>query len=298
MRPDVETTGRESTRAASRVRAEDESSHSRASSALATLSSWPCPRPNLGGASPARGTAKARAAGAATPRSPRRARPGVSRWPESRRSSSTGRDPSPSSCTTSSPRRPAAPPTPGSTSAPHQFRDEVRFLRRPRLRGRDALAAARRLAGQDDPAAQTESCSRSTTATGAWPSTPRRILRRYGWPAVLDLALTHLGHDRDLTVAMVRRLLGDGWEVASHTMTHPDLTTLDTARLLVRGATARGRCSADFDVPVDFFCYPPGDYNTDTVRDVRRAGYLGALTTRPGSGGSRRAASTPSRACA
>jgi hypothetical protein len=34
-----------------------------------------------------------------------------------------------------------------------------------------------------------------------------------------------------------------------------------------------------FHVPVDFFCYPAGRYNAAVVREVRRAGFLGASTT-------------------
>jgi peptidoglycan/xylan/chitin deacetylase (PgdA/CDA1 family) len=40
----------------------------------------------------------------------------------------------------------------------------------------------------------------------------------------------------------------------------------------------RGR----FHQPVNFFCYPAGKFNRNTIRAVRRAGYLGATTEFPG----------------
>jgi hypothetical protein len=35
-------------------------------------------------------------------------------------------------------------------------------------------------------------------------------------------------------------------------------------------------------VPVDFFCYPAGRYDAAVIAAVRRAGYVGATTTRYG----------------
>jgi peptidoglycan/xylan/chitin deacetylase (PgdA/CDA1 family) len=43
-----------------------------------------------------------------------------------------------------------------------------------------------------------------------------------------------------------------------------------------------------FHQPVNFFCYPAGKYNRETIRAVRRAGYLGATTELPGDATRRR----------
>jgi hypothetical protein len=37
-----------------------------------------------------------------------------------------------------------------------------------------------------------------------------------------------------------------------------------------------------FHVPVDFFCYPSGRYNSRVIAAVCRAGFLGATTEREG----------------
>ena len=58
------------------------------------------------------------------------------------------------------------------------------------------------------------------------------VLRRRGWPAVLDLLVANLHrHGWGLKTWMVRRMVACGWEVDSHTLTHPDLTTVSPARL-------------------------------------------------------------------
>jgi len=107
------------------------------------------------------------------------------------------------------------------------------------------------------------------------------LLRARGWPGVLNLEVAHVVH-QDLTPRMVRLLLADGWEVASHTLTHPDLTTLDARQLRREVGGSRRWLRRRFDVSVDFFCYPAGRYDRRVIGAVRAAGYLGATTTEPG----------------
>jgi peptidoglycan/xylan/chitin deacetylase (PgdA/CDA1 family) len=70
-----------------------------------------------------------------------------------------------------------------------------------------------------------------------------------------------------------------GWELDSHTLTHPDLTTLPGAELKREVAGSRRRLQELFGVPVDFFCYPAGRYDDEAIAAVKSAGYAGATTT-------------------
>ena len=113
------------------------------------------------------------------------------------------------------------------------------------------------------------------------------VLREYGWPAQLDLVFEalYLGDappSGRLTPGMVRTVLDDGWELASHSLSHPDLTRLHGARLRRQLAVSRRRLHETFHVPVDFFCYPGGIYTKRIKRAVRAAGYLAATGTRYG----------------
>lgn len=97
-----------------------------------------------------------------------------------------------------------------------------------------------------------------------------------GWPGVLNL---HIGN---LVPAQVDTLIRAGWEIASHTLTHRDLTTLDAVSLHREVAGSRAWIRGVFDVPVAFFCYPAGRYDARVIHEVRRAGYSGATTTDEG----------------
>ena len=116
-----------------------------------------------------------------------------------------------------------------------------------------------------------------SVADAAWPH-----LQRRSWPAVLNLTVKNLHVSGGLSQYRVRRLLADGWELASHTLTHPDLPGLDPRALTHEVAHSRAVLQAKFGVPVDFFCYPAGRYDARVIRAVRQAGYLGATTTLEG----------------
>ena len=58
----------------------------------------------------------------------------------------------------------------------------------------------------------------------------RPVLRALGWPGVLNLELKAIGAG-GLSEHQMRSLIKAGWEIDSHTLTHPDLTTLDDAAL-------------------------------------------------------------------
>lgn len=113
----------------------------------------------------------------------------------------------------------------------------------------------------------------------------RPVLAKHGWPGVLFVELNNVGSpDTGFTASMVRDLIAAGWEIDSHTVTHPDLTTIGPERLKFELTASRKRIKREYGVPADFFCYPAGRYNATVVAAVKRAGYRGATTTVQGAG--------------
>jgi len=76
----------------------------------------------------------------------------------------------------------------------------------------------------------------------------------------------------------LRRLQGQGWEVGSHTCSHPRLRRLDDARLLDELTRSRERCEEELDVPCLSLAYPYGDVDRRVVGVARHAGYRVAAT--------------------
>ena len=106
-----------------------------------------------------------------------------------------------------------------------------------------------------------------------------RQLRRYHWPAVLNLVARR---GTALSDAQVRRMVRWGWEIGSHTLGHPILTRCSAATLRHELVLSRRILQRTFDMPVDFFCYPGGAYNRRVERAVRDAGYHAATSIRYG----------------
>ena len=112
----------------------------------------------------------------------------------------------------------------------------------------------------------------------------RPVLRKLGWPGVLNLELRNLGKG-GLSEHQVRALLASGWELDSHTLTHPDLTTVSDAQLRVELAGSRRELRRRFGAGVaEFFCYPAGRHDARVLAAVRAAGYRGATTVEEGLG--------------
>ena len=106
-------------------------------------------------------------------------------------------------------------------------------------------------------------------------------LRAAGWPGVLNLEGKNIGPG-GLTRHQVRGMIAAGWEIDSHTLTHPDLTTVDDATLRREVVASRALLQRAFHVPVDFFCYPAGRNDARVRAAVRAAGYHAATTVEPG----------------
>jgi peptidoglycan/xylan/chitin deacetylase (PgdA/CDA1 family) len=108
------------------------------------------------------------------------------------------------------------------------------------------------------------------------------VLKARHWPGVLNLEYRNLRPVWGIRPPGIRKLLAAGWELDAHTLTHPDLTTVDAARLHEEVAGSRNEIRRRFHVPVNFFCYPAGRYDDAVIAAVQQAGYLGATTTRYG----------------
>jgi peptidoglycan/xylan/chitin deacetylase (PgdA/CDA1 family) len=109
------------------------------------------------------------------------------------------------------------------------------------------------------------------------------ILERLGWVADENMQLSGLPPAQGgLLTREVRALVRDGWELDTQGVSHADLVRLDPAELRFQVADARRVLRRRFHVPVDWFCYPSGDYDAAVIAAVKSAGYVGSTTVSPG----------------
>jgi peptidoglycan/xylan/chitin deacetylase (PgdA/CDA1 family) len=80
-----------------------------------------------------------------------------------------------------------------------------------------------------------------------------------------------------------RALARAGWEIGSHSRTHPRLSALDDAQLAAELTESRRDCERELGRPCTSIAYPYGDVDRRVTSAARRAGYRtgAALSARP-----------------
>jgi peptidoglycan/xylan/chitin deacetylase (PgdA/CDA1 family) len=114
-----------------------------------------------------------------------------------------------------------------------------------------------------------------------WPGTVFAIsgfgdgTRQLAWDGIEHWAGTR--HQRELaglSWTELRGLIDAGWEVGSHTLSHPHLTQLSAPELERELTESRRACEVNLGVPCTSIAYPYGDVNAAVVAAARDCGYL------------------------
>jgi peptidoglycan/xylan/chitin deacetylase (PgdA/CDA1 family) len=109
------------------------------------------------------------------------------------------------------------------------------------------------------------------------------VLRNMGWVADENIQLSGLPPSQGgLTNSEVKAMVNAGWELDTQGISHADLITLDASQLHYQIDTARKTIQRRYGVPVNWFCYPSGHYDTTVISAVRAAGFIGSTTVVPG----------------
>jgi len=88
--------------------------------------------------------------------------------------------------------------------------------------------------------------------------------------------------DGYMTQAQVTAMYNQGQDIAAHTRTHPDLTTLSAANLQSEVQGSRTDLLNMSFTPVNSLAYPYGTYNSTVEQAVKNAGFTGARTVDSG----------------
>ncbi len=95
----------------------------------------------------------------------------------------------------------------------------------------------------------------------------------------------HAGELTPMSWAELRALAEEGWEIGSHTGSHPHLTQIDEDQLADELQRSKLACEEHLQRPCTSLAYPYGDVDRRVVAATARAGYdtAAALPTRLGS---------------
>jgi peptidoglycan/xylan/chitin deacetylase (PgdA/CDA1 family) len=99
------------------------------------------------------------------------------------------------------------------------------------------------------------------------------------WPGIDQWMGGEFEHElRPLTWEQLAELHAQGWEIGSHTRSHPHLTTLDDAALAEELRESRAECERRLGHPCTTIAYPYGDYDSRVSTTAGQAGYEAACT--------------------
>ncbi len=82
-----------------------------------------------------------------------------------------------------------------------------------------------------------------------------------------------------LSWEQILELSQKGIQFGSHSTTHPDLRKCTAKELEAEVSGSKRMLEDKLGKPVDYFCYPYGQYDRATIEAVKNAGYKAAFTT-------------------
>jgi peptidoglycan/xylan/chitin deacetylase (PgdA/CDA1 family) len=95
------------------------------------------------------------------------------------------------------------------------------------------------------------------------------LLQADGYDSTQFIISSEIGQTGYMTSAQIKTMYTDGNEIASHTVTHTDLTTETSAQVLSELSASRTALQAITATPITDFAYPFGEYNTSVISQVK-----------------------------
>lgn len=94
------------------------------------------------------------------------------------------------------------------------------------------------------------------------------VLRQYGFHTTQYIITDDFDNPSYLSVAQLKSMQSAGEEIASHTVSHTDLTTLDATQLNFELSKSQATLQQDFGVSAKDFTSPYGAYNAYTLQTI------------------------------
>lgn len=85
-------------------------------------------------------------------------------------------------------------------------------------------------------------------------------------------------HTDFLSKNEIKKLVSEGWEVGCHTATHPAIEKLNLREIKKEIVDSKLQLESELGLPVKYFAFPKGVYNSEVLKAVKKAGYALGLT--------------------
>ncbi len=108
------------------------------------------------------------------------------------------------------------------------------------------------------------------------------IMKKYNYVWVIGIILAKVDESDYLFWSDIQKLQKAGWEIASHTWHHPNLSTLSEQYIPYQIGQSKKDLEKWFDTTVNIFVYPGGRYTYATLDQIKISGYQYAFTTQSG----------------
>lgn len=180
---------------------------------------------------------------------------------------------------------------------PERFREQLEYLLR---KGYRAATFGQMIRGEAPAKAMVVTFD---DALGSVRDRALPVLRELGIPATVFVPTAYVdrpppmawpgtaqwvggAHEAELTCMSwddLRGLAAEGWEVASHSCTHPRLTEIDDEELRYELAVSREDCAREIGAPCESLAYPYGAHDERVRTATQEAGYMAAAALELGS---------------
>ncbi|MCX6034615.1 MAG: polysaccharide deacetylase family protein [Chloroflexi bacterium] len=102
------------------------------------------------------------------------------------------------------------------------------------------------------------------------------VMQVQAFTGVMYLIVDAVGSQGYMDVGQIQEMTANGWEIGSHSMTHPHLPAVHD-QINYEAGQSKGRLKTEIGVSVETFAYPYGEIDPFVVSKVAEYGYLAAV---------------------
>ncbi len=105
------------------------------------------------------------------------------------------------------------------------------------------------------------------------------IMQAQGFTGVMYLIADAIGSESYMDASQIQAMIGNGWEIGSHSMTHPHLPAVHD-QINLEGGRSKSRLAEEIGVnieTIETFAYPYGEIDPFVVDKIAEYGYLAAV---------------------